>query len=116
MIDIIIEIKEVLAVIASLIVGIIVLITKLVKAVKSKNQLSNIFSIEEKTLEFIYEAELFLNYSGEEKKEWVKTKVNQFAIENKLNYDSKFVGILIEKLVDLSKNVNKRAKDMVELL
>ena len=51
-------------------------------------------------------AEQFTNYSGEEKKEYVMTRVNQFALENKIKFDSEAVNEKIEELIGLSKKVN----------
>jgi len=72
MIDMLIEIKEIIAIIISLIIGIVILIQKLAKALKSKNKLNNIISLEAIAIELVSEAENFLNFSGAEKKEWVK--------------------------------------------
>lgn len=56
-------------------------------------------------------AEMFVGYSGEEKKEYVMTKVNQFAIENGIEFNSELVSKKIEELIALSKQVNKREID-----
>ena len=53
-------------------------------------------------------AEGFRNYSGAEKKEYVLTKVNQFAIENSIEFDAQSVSDKIEQLVELSRQVNRR--------
>lgn len=50
--------------------------------------------------------ENFANYTGEEKKEYVKTKVNQYCIENKIEYDAELTEENIEKLIEFSKGVN----------
>ena len=116
MIDVLIEIKEMIAIIISLIVGIVVLVQKLVKALRSKSNLNNLICLEKVTLEFVIEAEFFSNYSGIEKREWVKTKVNQFAINNKIIYDEETIDGLIENLVGLSKKVNNKTREGLELL
>ena len=116
MIDVLIEIKEMIAIIISLIVGIVVLVQKLVKALRSKSNLNNLICLEKVTLEFVIEAEFFSNYSGTEKREWVKTKVNQFAINNKIIYDEETIDGLIENLVGLSKKVNNKTREGLELL
>lgn len=56
-------------------------------------------------------AEMFVGYSGEEKKEYVMTKVNQFAIENGIEFNSELVSQKVEELIALSKQVNKRETD-----
>ena len=50
--------------------------------------------------------ENFANYTGEEKKEYVKTKVNQYCIENKIEYDAELTEENIEKMIEFSKEVN----------
>lgn len=50
--------------------------------------------------------ENFANYTGEEKKEYVKTKVNQYCIENKIDYDAELTEANIEKMIEFSKGVN----------
>lgn len=110
------EIKELIAIVISLIIGIFVLFKKLVNALKSKTRLKNQISLDAITLALISEAEKFTSYSGVEKKEWVKTKVNQYAITNNIIYDEGVVDGVIENLIDLSKKVNKRDKDKGMLL
>ena len=53
-------------------------------------------------------AENFSNYSGEEKKQFVLTKVNQFAIENGLKFDAETTAAQVEKLIELSKKINAK--------
>jgi hypothetical protein len=50
--------------------------------------------------------ENFANYTGEEKKEYVMTKVNQYCIENNIKYDAELTEENIEKMIDFSKGVN----------
>lgn len=50
--------------------------------------------------------ENFANYTGEEKKEYVMTKVNQYCIENKIEYDAELTETNIEKMIEFSKGVN----------
>ena len=111
MLELLNEIKEVVAIISSLLVGMLVLIIKLINSVKSKTNLNNLIRIHNKVLELVSDAEGYVNYNGQDKKEWVKTKVNQFCIENKITYDDMTVDKIIESLIELSKSVNKREKD-----
>ena len=53
-------------------------------------------------------AEGFTNYSGEEKKQFVLTKVNQFAIENGLKFDAEETAAKVEKLINLTKKINTK--------
>src|SRR5690554_5759176 len=116
MLEELLEIKEMIAIIISLVIGIVVLIRKLINALKLKSRLKNQISLDAVTLALVSEAEKFSSYSGEEKKEWVKTKVNQYAIINNIVFDEGVVDGVIENLIDLSKKVNKRDKDKGMLL
>lgn len=50
--------------------------------------------------------ENFANFTGDEKKEYVKTKVNQYCIENNIQYSDELTDENIEKMIDFSKGVN----------
>ena len=71
-----------------------------------KKKLKNSYVLLDAVAPLMEIAETFTNYSGEEKKEYVMTKVNQFAIENGIRFDSQAVSNKIEELIGLSKNVN----------
>lgn len=76
---------------------------------KAKKAAENIVEIADAMLPYIEEAESFVNYSGAEKKQYVMTKANQFAINKGIKFDSQAVNDKIEELVALTKKVN--AKD-----
>ena len=57
----------------------------------------------------------FNNYLGNEKKEYVITKLNQFAIENNIDFDKEKLDERIEKLIKLSKNVNYKKNNNNDL-
>jgi ABC-type uncharacterized transport system fused permease/ATPase subunit len=78
---------------------------KLKQAAENLNKVSKAAQI------YVADAEQFLNYSGTEKKQWVLTKINQYAIENKIPYDAETVANVVEEIVTLSKKVNSREKD-----
>lgn len=78
----------------------------LVKNVKAKNRLTALNQLSTLLKSLIVEAEKFSNFTGEEKKEYVMTKANRYALENNIPFDESTVGDEIEKLIDLSKNVN----------
>lgn len=59
----------------------------------------------------IVEAEKFTHYTGEEKKNYVLTITNQFAIQNNIDFDKEEVGKQIDELVALTRQVNQREKD-----
>lgn len=80
----------------------------LVKNVKAKNKLIAINKLATVIQGFIVEAEEHSNYTGAEKKEYVMTKTNRYAIENKIPYDEQAVSDKVEEMVALSKEVNVR--------
>lgn len=80
----------------------------LVKNIKAKNKLVSIKKLTSTLQSLIIDAEAFVNYSGAEKKEYVLTKANRFAIENKIPYNETELSDKIEELIVLSKEVNKR--------
>lgn len=61
--------------------------------------------------ECVKEAEAFAHYTGEEKKAYVMTKANQYALSKKIKFNATKVSNLIEEVVALSKEVNQRDKD-----
>ena len=58
---------------------------------------------------FIVEAEKFINYTGIEKKNYVMTRLNQYAIANDIKFDQEEISNKIEELVELTKQVNKKS-------
>jgi len=92
--------------ILGLLITIITFIVKLVRSSKSKKGLEQTIRISNAVLSFIRDAENFTHYSGIEKKEYVMTKANQFAIENKIVFNQNQVSEKVEELVALTKQVN----------
>src|SRR5690554_2005534 len=109
------EIIDIIAVALPLLISLIIVIAKLTKNTKLKKVSENLIEVEEVIKRLMESAESFINYSGSDKKEWVKIKVNQYCIENGIPYRDSIVDSLIEKLIELTKIVNKREKDMVKL-
>lgn len=106
------EYIEKIVTIVSACIGLLATITgflvPLVKSVKAKNRLVAINKLTTELQTLIIDAEAFVNFSGEEKKEYVMTKANRYAIENKIPYNEADVSQKVEDLVALSKEVNKR--------
>lgn len=108
------RLKDVLAILVTALPLVIATATFIAKNSKSKKlaRLANDVNLVAKEAQkYVVAAEQFVNYAGKDKKEWVKTKVNQFAIENKIKYDEKLVDDLIEEIVAITKKVNAREKD-----
>ncbi len=80
----------------------------LVKNVKAKKRLMAINKLTTELQTLIIDAEAFVNFTGVEKKEYVMTKANRYALENKIPYNESDVSQKVEDLVALSKKVNKR--------
>lgn len=72
----------------SLLVAGVVFLIKLIQSVHSKKNKQNNDLLLEAVAPIVEIAEGYTNYSGEEKKEFVMTKVNQFAIENGIAFDT----------------------------
>ena|GEM_PF-900213 len=88
------------------------LLGKLIKTIKEKKKALNAVKLCDALMLFVQQAESFTGYSSAEKKEFVLTKANRFAIEQKIAFDTGFVSRKIEELVRLTKEVNKREKDL----
>ena len=80
----------------------------LVKNVKAKNKLAALNKLSATLQSLIVDAETHSNFTGEEKKEYVLTKANRYAIDNNIPYDEQAVSAKVEDLLALSKEVNKR--------
>lgn len=83
-------------------------IVKTVKNVKAKMAIEQSIQIGNAILPFIREAEKFTNYTGEEKKAYVMTKANRFALNNSMKFDELQVSDKIEELVTLTREVNTK--------
>ena len=88
----------------------ITFIAKFIKSAKQKRLCEQTTQLSNAIIPFIQQAETFINYTAIEKKEFVMTKANQFAIENKIPFNLGLVDGKIEELVALTKQVNMRNK------
>lgn len=84
-------------------------IAKFAKSVKAKKIAEQTIEICNAILPFVEQAETFSHYSGEEKKQFVMTKANRYALCRGLKFDEQLVGEKVEELVALTKNVNAQA-------
>ncbi|MDE6586411.1 MAG: hypothetical protein K2K80_07015 [Clostridia bacterium] len=90
----------------SFLIATVVFIVKFVRSIRTRKMIASESDLLDAVIPLIELAEKYKNYSGEEKKEFVLTKLNQFAIENKISFDSDAIVKRIEELIILSKNVN----------
>ena len=89
----------------------IIFLKKFIKNKKLKNILEKAEQITKEIIPCIIEAEQFVNYTGDEKKNYVMTKINRFAIENDIDFNFDYVSEKIEELILLSKQVNNNSKN-----
>ena len=108
MLEILNKLYEDLILIIPSIITILIMIYKLIKNKRLKEVFQTLLTLKDITKVNMYIAEEFTHYSGEDKKEWVKTKVNQYCIDNKIRYVDAEVDRIVEELIELSNTVNKR--------
>ena len=89
-----------------LLATIIGFIIPLVKNIKAKNKLTALKNLTSTLQSLIIDAESFTNFTGAEKKEYVMTRANRYAIENKIPYNEKNVSDKVEELIAVSNKVN----------
>jgi hypothetical protein len=94
-----------------LLVTTVTFLMKFLKSAKAKKTAQNIIDISNAILPYIKKAEAFVSYSGAEKKEYVMTKANRYAVEKGIPFDECLINAKIEELVKLTKEVNKREQD-----
>lgn len=104
------------ATVAGLLVSTFTFLIGFIKNAKAKKKAQQIITIGNAVLPFIEKAEKFTGYAGEEKKEYVMTKANQFAIERGIKFDAEAISEKIEELVALTKTVNARGKDLASTI
>lgn len=92
----------------SLVILCISFLIKLLQSIRARKKEQEQTTLLDAVAPIVELAENFIGYSGAEKKEYVMTKVNQFAIENGIEFNSELVSQKIEELIDLSKHVNQR--------
>ena len=86
-------------------------LTFLIKSIgnaKAKKKASELLELCNVLLPYMEKAEKFVNYTGEEKKEYMMTQVNRYALENGIKFDYNVVSSKIEEYIELSKEVNAK--------
>ena len=95
-----------------LITSIISIVIKYTKNIKVKNNLQNMLMIIDEIIPLIIEAEEFLSYSGEEKKEYVISRIFRKLNNCNIKIEEEKIDDIIEKLVDFTKEVNYEESNM----
>lgn len=91
-------------------ISLLTLILKLSKNKKVRKAAEQLLIITDQLNQCILEAEQFKNYTGQEKKNYVLTKMNQFSIDNHIQYDQEYISNRLEEMIHLTKNVNQNSK------
>lgn len=94
---------------AGLFIVMLTSICKWIKNSKAKKVAENIIKIGNFIFPYIEEAERFISFTGEEKKAYVMTKANQYAIDNGIKFDEEKTSAKIDEIVALCKVVNVNA-------
>lgn len=82
------------------------LLMKNISNIKKKNNLENILNIFNEIIPLIEEAEAFIDYDGEEKKEYVISRIIKILNNKGEKIDTDMIESMIETLVSFSKEVN----------
>lgn len=93
-----------------LIITLATIIGKYVSNKKAKRLAEQTIEICNAILPYIEQAESYIAYSGQEKKEYVMTKANQYAIEKGIAFDESAISEKVEELLELTKTVNAHEK------
>lgn len=89
----------------------ITFLLEFIKNAKAKKIAEQTVKFCDAIIPYIKQAETFINYSSEEKKEYVMTRANQYAQENRLKFNEEFVSQKIEELIALTKDVNAKTEN-----
>lgn len=97
--------------ILGMVVTILTFVIKLSKSKKVRRTAEEMLVVSNKLCEYVEEAEGFKNYTGDEKRNFVLTKMNQFSIDNNIKFDSNYIIEKIESLIATTKKVNVKSED-----
>lgn len=106
------EIIRIVSLSVSLLITLVGFVITLVKSIKNAIKTKNWDALKSALQGFIAKAEEFSNFSGVEKKEIVLSWASNFCADKGMKFDKDKVDSAIEELVELSKKVNKRDKDI----
>lgn len=95
--------------ILGMVITILTFIIKLSKSKKVRKTAEEMLVVSNKLCEYVEIAEGFKNYTGEEKKNFVLTKMNQYSIDNNIKFDSNYIIEKLESLIETTKKVNVKS-------
>ena len=104
-----------LATILGLLITLITFIKKYVSNLKAKKIIEQSLKICNILLPLIEKAEEFSSYTGQEKKEYVMTNANQFALDNGIKFNEEFISNKIEDLLSLTNQVNVNKNKTIKI-
>ena len=104
-------ILSILGTLLGMVVTILTFIIKLSKSKKVRKTAEEMLLVSNKLCEYVEAAEEFKNYTGEEKKNFVLTKMNQFTLDNNFNFNSDYIVEKLESLIATTKKVNVKSSD-----
>ncbi len=90
----------------SLFITCTVLIIKVILSFKKHKKLRESSVLADAIAPIMQVAESFAHYTGEEKKQFVLTKLDRLAAEQKLDFNAEEISAKIEELIKLSKKIN----------
>lgn len=88
----------------------ILFLKKTIKNKKVREIVKKVESLTNQIIPYIKEAEGYSNYSGVEKKSYVMTKLQAYALENKIAFNKEEISNKIESLIELTNEVNVEKK------
>ena len=98
-----------------LIISTFFFLVKFIKNLNNKKEALNLLNLSNILMPLIIEAEKFLHYTKEEKKEYVTVKTLKALQDDKVKIDSSIISSEIDKLVSLTKQVNVKSGSAKEL-
>lgn len=101
--------ETILSHLPTIIIGILILVDFILNLVKNKNLgFLEIMAIVEDQVEiFMVDAENIKGLDGKAKKDYVIDKIVEFLKENNISFPVKEINSIIEKVIDLTKKINK---------
>lgn len=81
---------------------------------KVEESASRILAIKKLAENYMALAEQFLEFSGEDKKQWVTSHIKEECIQNGITYDDDEISKSIEELINFSKKVNPSDNHRIE--
>ncbi|MDE5715955.1 MAG: hypothetical protein K2I42_07500 [Anaeroplasmataceae bacterium] len=89
-------------------ISLVTLVFKLLKNKKARESAEQSIDIMNNLQSFMIDAEQYIHYSNEEKKQYVLTRMKQIMVERQIPFEDKILQQKLEELITFSKQVNKK--------